>query len=221
VVLLLAAGEGARLGAQQPKVLFDLDGAPLVRYAFEAIEDASLVDAIVVACPSGYEKRVEALIGATTKPVTIVVGGTTRQSSAAAALAAAPDAEAYLVHDAARPLAPASLFDACLRELDECDAVCPATPVKDTIKETSGAEIVRTVDRSLLVAAQTPQGFRADVYRKAHELAKADGFDGTDDASLIERLGVAVRIIPGDDRNIKVTTKHDADVAAMLLKAPR
>ncbi|MEX2395094.1 MAG: 2-C-methyl-D-erythritol 4-phosphate cytidylyltransferase, partial [Actinomycetota bacterium] len=110
-VLLLAAGEGTRLGAQQPKVLFDLEGAPLVRYAFEAIELATLVDEIVVACPSGYEKRIEALVGATTKPVHIVVGGGTRQSSAAAALAAAGNVEALLVHDAARPLAPASLFD--------------------------------------------------------------------------------------------------------------
>ncbi|MEX2393238.1 MAG: 2-C-methyl-D-erythritol 4-phosphate cytidylyltransferase, partial [Actinomycetota bacterium] len=117
--------------------------------------------------------------------------------------------------------APASLFDACLRELDECDAVCPALPLKDTIKEIADAKIVRTVDRSTLVAAQTPQGFRAEVYRKAHEAALADGFDGTDDASLVERIGVTVRIIPGDDRNIKITTQHDADVASLLLDVPR
>jgi 2-C-methyl-D-erythritol 4-phosphate cytidylyltransferase len=153
--------------------------------------------------------------------VRIVVGGPTRQSSAAAALDAAGDADAFLVHDAARPLAPGALFDACLLELDGCDAVCPAVPVVDTIKETSDNVIVATVDRTKLVRAQTPQGFRADVYRKAHEAALADGFDGTDDAALVARIGVTVRIIGGDDRNIKITTQHDADVAALLLKAPR
>jgi 2-C-methyl-D-erythritol 4-phosphate cytidylyltransferase len=221
VVLLLAAGEGARLGGSEPKAFLDLAGTPVIRHAYEAILSAELVEAIVVAAPAGYERRIESLLPPDSKPVTIVTGGVTRQASAAAALDAAPTGDAYLVHDAARALAPSALFDAVLRELDECEAVVPALPLVDTIKETAEDHVVRTIDRSALVAVQTPQGFRADVYRRAHAAAAKDGFAGTDDAALVERLGVRVRIVPGDDRNMKITTAHDAAVAEGLLGAGR
>jgi 2-C-methyl-D-erythritol 4-phosphate cytidylyltransferase len=221
VVLLLAAGVGARLGSSGPKALTELDGSPIVCRAFEAIESAELVDGVVVAVPSGHERRFASLLPPRATIVEVVTGGSSRQASARAALDAAPAAEAYLVHDAARPLAPPSLFDACLRELDRCEAVCPAMPLADTIKETEGDHVTRTLDRSKLVAAQTPQGFRADVYRRAHERAAGDGFDGTDDTVLVERIGVEVCIIPGDDRNMKITTAHDVAVAEALLRVPR
>jgi 2-C-methyl-D-erythritol 4-phosphate cytidylyltransferase len=108
-----------------------------------------------------------------------------------------------------------------LRELDECEAAVPALPLTDTIKETQGDHVVRTLDRSNLVAVQTPQGFHADVYRRAHELAANDGYVGTDDAALVERLGVRVRIVPGDDRNMKITTAHDVAIAEALLGVDR
>jgi 2-C-methyl-D-erythritol 4-phosphate cytidylyltransferase len=209
------------MGGTEPKAFAELDGAPLIRHAFSAIEGAELVDRVVVAAPDAYVRRIESLLPSTVKPVTVVAGGDSRQASAAAALACVGDADAILVHDAARPLAPSSLFDACLRELDECEAVCPALPLADTIKQTEGDHVTATLDRSHLVAAQTPQGFRSDVYRRAHEAAAADGFVGTDDASLAELIGVAVRIIPGDDRNMKVTTAHDVAVAHALLRVQR
>jgi 2-C-methyl-D-erythritol 4-phosphate cytidylyltransferase len=221
IVLLLAAGEGVRLGASGPKALAELDGAPIVCRAFDAIEAAELVDGVVVAVPAGHERRFASLLPPRTTLVEVVSGAESRQRSAAAALAVAPDADAFLVHDAARPLAPPALFDAVLRELDTADAACPALPLADTVKLTSGDHIVETVDRSKLVLAQTPQGFRADVYRRAHERAAADGFEGTDDCAMVERLGIEVRIIPGDDRNMKITTQHDIAVAEALVKVPR
>jgi 2-C-methyl-D-erythritol 4-phosphate cytidylyltransferase len=221
IVFLLAAGEGARLGSSQPKALAELDGSPIVCRAFEAIEAAELVDGVVVAVPSDRQRMFASLLPSRTTIVEVVEGGDSRQSSARAALEAAPDADAYLVHDAARPLAPATLFDACLRELESCEAVCPALPMTDTVKEVDGSRVVATLDRSRLVRAQTPQGFRADVYRRAHEQAQQDGFDGTDDVALVERIGVEVRIIPGDDRNMKITTAHDIAVAEALLRVPR
>lgn len=217
VVFLLAAGRGTRLGSDQPKAFLELEGRTLVRRAAEAALDAELVDCVIVAAPDGSLARVVRELSSLAR-VEVVTGGATRQASARAALAAAPDSDAYVVHDAARALAQPSLFDACLRELDECEAVVPALPLSDTVKEVSSDHIVRTLDRSSLVGVQTPQAFHAAVYRRAHEGADRDGFVATDDAALVERLGVAVRIIPGDDRNVKITTVHDVALAEALLK---
>ena len=220
-VLLLAAGEGARVESAEPKAFLDVAGKPVIRRSFEAAIAAELVDGVVVAAPPGDERRIEALVPpAGDRSVVVVTGGPTRQASAALALAAVPDAiEAVLIHDAARALAPSALFDAVLRELDSCDAVVPARPVVDTIKEAADDEIVGTLDRSSLVAVETPQGVRAGVYRRAHERAAADGFLGTDDVSLVERLGVRVRVIPSLLPNPKITFPRDVVLAEALLGA--
>lgn len=218
VVLLLAAGEGVRLENGKPKAFVDLCGASILRRAADAAAAAELTDGLVVAVPAGLESTAEALLEGVKGAVTVVPGGATRQASAAAALAFAADAEAFAVHDAARALCPPSLFDVCLRELDDCEAVCPAVPVSDTIKELSRDEVVRTLDRTRLAAAQTPQAFRAEVYRAAHEAAARDGFTATDDAALVERVGTAVRIVPGDPGNTKITTAQDLLIAEALLR---
>ncbi|MGH2760257.1 MAG: 2-C-methyl-D-erythritol 4-phosphate cytidylyltransferase [Actinomycetota bacterium] len=229
VVLLLAAGEGVRLDNGTPKAFVELCGIPLLRRAADAAGRAELVDELVVAVPPGTEERAREVLSGLDKPFALVAGGATRQSSAAAALAAASaDAAAVAVHDAARALCPPALFDVCLRELDDCEAVCPAVPVSDTIKELAPrrseaeapiGDVVRTLDRRRLAAAQTPQVFRADVYRRAHEAAARDGVDATDDSALVERLGVRVRIVPGDVRNLKITTAHDLAIAEALVRA--
>ena len=220
VVLILAAGEGSRLGDSTPKAFLSIGPTTLLRRAAEAAASASFVDSIVVAAPPSSVEAAERELRGIERSL-VVPGGRDRQASAHAALRAAPEADAYLIHDAARALAPASLFDACLRELDECDAVVPALPVTDTVKRVDGQRVVSTVDRTQLVRVQTPQGFRADIYRSAHEQATRDGFIGTDDAALAENIGVTVRIIPGDDRNIKITTHHDLDIACALLGVQR
>jgi 2-C-methyl-D-erythritol 4-phosphate cytidylyltransferase len=175
------------------------------------------VDDLVVAAPDGFVERVEEALTGVAKPVRVVSGGATRQSSAAAALSAAVAADAVIVHDAARALCAPELFDRCLDELDRGSAVCVATPVPDTIKEVRDGVVGATLDRSRLWAAQTPQAFRAAVYRRAHAAAVRDGIVATDDATLVERLGVRVRVITGDTTNIKITTAADLKIAEVLL----
>lgn len=133
----------------------------------------------------------------------VVAGGATRSASVRAGLAAVPpDAERVLVHDAARPLAPARLWRAVVAALDEgAEAVVPVVPVVDTLREVGGG----TVDRDRFVAVQTPQGFRADALRRAHDGEP----EGTDDASLVERAGGTVVVVAGEPANRKLTTPAD------------
>lgn len=220
VVLLLAAGGGVRLLAKGPKAFVNVGGVPIVRRAADAACAAELVDELVVAVPAGTEDEASGALAGAVKPVRVVTGGPTRQASAAAALAAVGDPEAIVVHDAARALCPPEYFDLCLGELDRCEAVCVGLPVRDTIKEVENEIVRSTLDRSHLVAAQTPQAFRSEVYRRAHDAAARDGVVATDDAALVERLGVAVRIIPGlFPTNIKITTPGDLQIAEALLAA--
>jgi 2-C-methyl-D-erythritol 4-phosphate cytidylyltransferase len=214
VVLVLAAGSGERLAAGVPKAYVEIGGIPIVRRSAEAACAAELVDGIVVAGPPGHEARVEALLERLGKPVRVVAGGSSRQASAAAALAAAGEAEAVVVHDAARALCRPELFDQCLLELDEVEAVCVAVRVTDTIKDVERDVVHTTLDRARLVAVQTPQAFRTDLYRRAHAAAHTEA---TDDAALVEAIGARVRVIPGDPANIKVTTPDDLIVAEALL----
>lgn len=216
VVLLLGAGEGMRLGCG-PKGFVELAGVSLLRRSAEAACAAARVTGLVCVVPPGSEGYARELLAGLGKAVEVVAGGETRQDSAARGLDAAGAATAVAVHDAARALCPAALFDRCLALLDEAEAAIAARPVSDTIKEAGEGVVSRTLDRGRLVAVQTPQAFRADVYRRAHEAARADGVLATDDATLVERLGVAVRIVDGDERNLKITTRADLVAAEALL----
>jgi len=218
IVLLLAAGEGTRLGSAGPKAFVDIAGVPMLRRSADAACRAELVDGLVVAVPDGSEGRARSLLADCGREVKVVAGGETRQESAWRALSAAPDRDAVLVHDAARALCPARLFDECLGLLDEHEAVCTMIPVWDTLKELSEGVIVRTVDRSQLGAAQTPQAFRTALYRRAHEESRRDGVAATDDAALIERMGVKVWTTLGHPHNIKITSKLDLELAEALLR---
>lgn len=218
VVLLLAAGRGSRLNCG-PKAFVEIGGVPILRRSAEAAAAASLVDGIVVAVPPGAEPEAGRLLDGLDARWTLVAGGATRQASAFAALAAAADAHAVAVHDAARALCPPALFDRCLAALDDAEAVVATVPVADTVKEVDGDLVVRTLDRSRLGLAQTPQAFRTDVYRRAHAAAMSEGREGTDDAALVEHIGVHVRAVEGDPANIKITTAVDLELAERLLRA--
>lgn len=214
-VLLLAAGRGERLGGEV-KAFQLLAGRSLLHHAATAAASASLVDALVVAVPAGLEARAASDLASLSKPVTVVAGGETRQASCAAALLLAKS-DAVAVHDAARPLCPPRLFDESLRLLDEHEAAVVAVPVADTVKVLDGRTVSRTLDRSSLVAVQTPQAFRTSVLRRAHEEAARAGAEATDDAGLVELLGVRVVVLEGCTENLKVTTPLDLLFAEALL----
>ncbi|HEX5598692.1 MAG TPA: 2-C-methyl-D-erythritol 4-phosphate cytidylyltransferase [Micromonosporaceae bacterium] len=215
-VLIPAAGAGVRLGPGGPKALRRLAGEPLLVHAVRRVAAAASVRAIVVAAPVADASAVRELL-APVAPVTVVPGGGTRQESVAAALKAVPSgAEIILVHDAARALAPTDLIESVAAAVRSGrDAVIPVLPVVDTVKEVSAEGVVLgTVDRAALRAVQTPQGFRRAVLAAAHAAA-VDPL--TDDAGLVEKLGVPVECVPGSEYAFKVTRPFDLALAEHLL----
>lgn len=205
-----AAGAGTRLGGSRPKALHPVAGQPLLVHAVRSLRACSVIGPVVVAVPRGLCAEVEALL--VPYDVTVVEGGVERQDSVAAALAALPDdVEHVLVHDAARAFVPAEVVEAVIAALRAgAEAVVPVLPVVDTVKRV-GADgcVIATVPRDDLRAAQTPQGFDRAVLTRAH----ASGRPATDDASLVEALGVKVTTVEGAVEAFKVTTPFDLLVA--------
>ena len=210
VALLVAAGRGERLGTGGPKAFVMLGGRPMLQWSVDALSAVDEVERIVVALPPGVDAP----------PGTIgVPGGAARSQSVRAALREAGDAEVVLVHDAARPMVTPELIRDCLAALAThgCDAAIAATPVTDTIKESRGEEVVRTLDRSCLWAVQTPQVFTRQALERALDCADEDLAAATDDASLVESGGGTVRLVRAPRENMKVTTPLDLRVAELLL----
>ncbi len=223
--VVVAGGAGTRFGSH--KQFAALGGRSLVAWALSAARSVS--DGVVLVVPAGVPEAGTGVLDAGTGALdghragvdggadVVVYGGATRAESVRSGLAAVPaSAGVVVVHDAARPLATPALFravvDAVQRPGGPAGAV-PGVPVPDTVKQVAGGLVAATVDRRDLVAVQTPQAFRADALRRAH----AGGGDATDDAGLVEALGLDVAIVPGDPRNRKVTTPEDLVVAAALL----
>lgn len=216
--IVAAAGRGERLGAEVPKALLPVAGRPLVVHAVRMLREAG-VETIVVAAPSQALEEMTAVL----PDAVVVAGGATRQESVRLALAALPATiDVVLVHDAARGLAPVSVAAAVIAALnDGADAVVPVVPLADTVKEVDATGgVVRTVDRSALRAIQTPQGFRRSVLEKAHaEPVAAGSIAATDDAALVEALGVRVATVAGAAEALKVTTPADVRVAELIASA--
>ena len=220
-VLVPAAGLGLRLGPGGPKALRLLAGEPLLIHAIRRVASAPSVGCVVVAAPSDDVAFVVSLLtpisAVPTCEIIVVAGGGIRQESVALALAAVPARfEIILVHDAARALAPVALVEAVAAQVrDGRDAVIPALPVVDTIKEVGVAgTVVGTVDRSVLWSVQTPQGFRRATLAAAHA-GTAD--EHTDDAGMVEKLGVPVHVVAGDELAFKITRPMDLIIAEALL----
>jgi 2-C-methyl-D-erythritol 4-phosphate cytidylyltransferase/2-C-methyl-D-erythritol 2,4-cyclodiphosphate synthase len=203
---------GHRLGADLPKALIQIDGVTLIERAFAAL--SPVVDEIVITAPAGYEDQFRAIVGESAQ---VITGGVLRSDSVNLALKSlSPSVKYVLVHDAARALASSELASRVLGELANGEAaVIPALNVVDTIKEVDRDGYVRnTPDRAVLRAVQTPQGFSVEVLKRAHEASQ----DATDDAALVEALGIKVKTIPGEARAMKITNPEDIATAITLLR---
>ena len=209
--VLAAAGRGERLGSDRPKAFARLGDRPLLAESLERLEGSDWIDAIVIAAPPEWEEP-SILVAeeiAATKVSSAVTGGETRSESVRLALDDVPgDAAAILVHDAARPLLPDDVIERVLAPLGEdWDGAVPVLPLSDTIKRIEGEQVVETLPRGELVAAQTPQAFAADALRRA--LAGGDVAEATDCASLVEARGGRIKVVEGDPRLLKVTDGAD------------
>ena len=209
-VLVPAGGIGARLGHRMPKQFLRLGREPILAATLRHFRRHPRVAGIVVAAPAAYVERTRRVLGRGGAPLTVVAGGATRQESVWLALQAAPAAAAVLlVHDAVRPFLTRPLIDALIAAAALDGAAVCALPIAETVKRVRDGRVEATLDREGLWSVQTPQAFRADVLREAHDKARRDGFVGTDEAMLVERLGHPVRIVPGLVENVKITTADD------------
>lgn len=220
--ILAAGGEGARLGGDEPKAFRSLAGIPMLAHSLLALARVPAIEGTVLVVPATHVEpgRAVASAYAPGTRIEVVGGGSTRQESVRAGLAAVPpDAARVLVHDAARPLVTAALIEAALRALATAPCAVAAVPVADTLKRADAGRVVETVARGGLWRAQTPQAFHAPLLRRAHERAAGEGFEATDDSALVEWMGEPVAIVPGDERNLKVTSPEELALAEALLAA--
>jgi 2-C-methyl-D-erythritol 4-phosphate cytidylyltransferase len=211
-----AAGRGRRLGGASLKAMREIAGRPMIAHVVLSLLEARSVAGIVVVGPPELYHAVEAwapdIIG--------IDGGETRQDSVRAGLDTLPvTAQRVIVHDAARPMVTSDLIERVIAATRRADAVVAAVPLHDTLKLAFGDSVDETIPRENLWRAQTPQGFRTHVLRAAHERAERERFHGTDDAQLVERIGVKPLIVHGEETNLKVTTEHDLDLAEALMRS--
>jgi len=213
--VVVAAGEGRRFGGS--KLFAPLKGRPVLDWSLRAFETNPFIDAIVLVL-SEAAGRVK-YAAKFPKIAAVVRGGERRQDSVANGVAALQvgDDDIILVHDGARPLLTQELIERVIEGARRTGAAVPGLPPDDTIKEIEGGMVVRTIDRDRLVRIQTPQGFAAGLLRRALARAGAEGAAGTDEAALVERLGLPVTVVAGDPRNIKITSPLDLSVAEAFL----
>jgi len=219
-----AAGCGNRMGSDIKKQFLALDGIPILGYALRVLEASQSVQAVVVAVGEGEEEYCrQAVVDklGLRKITAIVSGGKERQDSVySGLLALAADTDIVVIHDGVRPLLSVENLEQVIGDALKYGAATCAVPVKDTVKMArEGGFVGKTLPRNRLWLTQTPQAFQYQVILEAHRLAREQNFSATDDAALVERLGLAVKLVDGNYRNIKITTPEDLIVAAAMLEA--
>jgi 2-C-methyl-D-erythritol 4-phosphate cytidylyltransferase len=223
--IVVAAGQGARFGDDgMPKAFRPVAGLPMYVHSLRALEAVPSIAGIVLVVPVNWQEyAMEHTMGeATRATIEITPGGDSRQASVRAGLGAVPvDAARIVVHDAARPLVTPEMIEASLAGLKDAEGAICAVPLADTLKRTRGAIIESTIAREGLWRAQTPQAFDAAVLRAAHDRALQEGIEATDDAALVEQAGGRVVVVQGDERNIKITTPAELELAEALMSGTR
>lgn len=219
-VIILAAGQGKRMGAGKNKLFLELNGKPVLIHTLNVFQQDEQCEGIILAIHPRDEQEYRELFTQykIDKVLAMIPGGKERQDSVYNTLITFKSEEIVLVHDAARPFIDHTTIHRLVDVALETDAAIVAVPVKDTIKRVRLDEIVDTVERSSLWAAQTPQAFRMSLLNEAHQKAKQDQFIGTDDASLVERLHKKVSIVEGTYDNIKLTTPEDLYFAEAIIR---
>ena len=216
--VIVAAGSASRMGGID-KVMAELEGEPMICRTVRAFQQCDAIKEIVIVTREDLIIPIGELCREMSKVKAVVAGGKSRQESVEFGLKAlSKQVKLAAIHDGARPLVTAELIDRVARTAHSYGAAAPAIPVKDTIKVVEGGLVKETPDRQTLRAVQTPQIFDVDLLKAALETAKRDGAELTDDCSAVERMKMSVRIVEGDERNLKVTTPMDLKVAQMLLE---
>lgn len=220
-LLIPAAGMGKRMGSNRNKLLLVLRSRPIIAWTLLAAESSQAIRWIgIISQPTDWEDLKE-ILGELklTKPVELIAGGATRQESVCNGLQALPsDVKQVLIHDGARCLATPDLFDRCALAVLTHTGLIAAVPVKDTIKVVDENGIIQsTPDRQYLWAAQTPQGFDVNLLKQCHAEGVRQGWEVTDDAALFEKCGYKVKIVEGEETNLKVTTPQDFAIAEFIM----
>ena len=222
LAIIPSAGLGRRMAGPTRKNYIELLGRPILAHTLAAFEESEFVDAVVVVVTPGDERLCQSNIieaYGIKKVLKVLSGAKDRQGSVRNGLPDAEDPpELIVVHDGARPLVTAGIIDSTIEEARSTGAAIAAVRVKDTIKEVQDGLVASTLARDSLWAAQTPQAFRAGLLLKAFIKAEADGFTGTDESTLVERLGVRVSVVEGSYENIKITTEEDLLLAERILR---
>lgn len=217
-VVIVAAGSASRMGGID-KVMAPLGGEPMIARTVCAFQDCDAVKKIVVVTREDLILPITSLCSGMDKVKAVVAGGSSRQESVHLGLnALSGEVQLVAVHDGARPLATWQLIDRVIRAANTYGAAAPAIPVKDTIKVVQGGVVKQTPDRATLFAVQTPQVFDFDLLRGALKKVEQEQLQVTDDCSAVEQMGMRVKIVEGDERNLKVTTPMDLKIAQMLLE---
>ena len=216
--VIVAAGNASRMGGID-KVMAELKGEPMIVRTVRTFQECDAISEIVIVTREDLIQPITALCREMPKVKAVVCGGKSRQESVGIGLGAlSSKVKLAAIHDGARPLITWQVIDRTVRAANSYGAAAPAIPVKDTIKVVEGRVVKNTPDRSTLFAVQTPQVFDFDLLRGALKKAEVDGAAVTDDCSAVELMGMSVKIVEGDEHNIKVTTPMDLRIAEMLLE---
>jgi 2-C-methyl-D-erythritol 4-phosphate cytidylyltransferase len=221
VAVVPAGGAGARMRSRRPKQYLSLDGAPLLVHTLRALVASEGMDGVVLVVPVDRIDATRRLLDRHRVPriLDVVAGGAERQESVWRGLQAVPaGARWVVVHDAVRPFITRELVEQVLAAARRHGAATCGVEVRETVKRVRGEVVEATLDRERLWLIQTPQAFSRDLLREAHDTARRDGFTGTDDAVLVERLGEPVAVVPGLAHNLKITTRADLRTARLWLK---